>query len=96
MARVVKRIDEGLVAINVKLDSKPNWRDIERLETRRDLEQAKQDGAIKAVEVDVEVLSTKTDTAINRVDSRVNTLMMAVIVAALGTAANIVSQLAGA
>lgn len=95
VARVVRKIEEGIAGIHTKLDAKPNWRDVERLEARRDAEQTKQDEAIKAVEVDVGVLSAKTDTAVNRVDSRINGLMMAVIVSALGATGSIIANLAG-
>lgn len=95
VARAVARIEKGVDSALTKLDNMPDWNDINRQEARRDLEQAKQDTAIKSVETDVSNLGTKTDTAINRVDSRVNGLMMAVIVASLGAAGSIVSNLAG-
>lgn len=95
VARVVRKIEEGIAGIHTKLDSKPNWRDVERLEARRDVEQTKQDADLKAVEVDLGVLASKTDAAVNRVDARINALMMAVIVSALGTTGSIIANMTG-
>lgn len=95
MARAVVRIEAGILGLGTKLDAKPNWADIERIERTRDTEQAKQDAAIKAVEEDLTIQATTTATSVRAVHSRVNTLMMAVIVAGVGVTANLATNLLG-
>ena len=82
MTRAVTDIKAMLTAVNVKLDKIPDWDDINRLETRRDHEQDKQDEAIKSVE-----------TKVTAVDNRVSGLMLAVLISMLGTAGSIISSL---
>lgn len=95
MARAVVRIEAGILGLGVKLDSKPSWADVERIERVRDVEQAKQDSAIKAVEEDLSTQETKTETSLRAVHSRVNTLLMAVIVAGAGVCTNLATNLLG-
>lgn len=95
MARAVVRIEAGILGLGIKLDAKPNWADIERLERTRDSEQKKQDSAIKAVEDDLTIQETKTEASIRAVHGRVNAMMMAIIVAGVGVCANLATNLLG-
>lgn len=94
-ARAVNRIEQGVKDALAMLKDMPDWKDIERQENRRDAEQAKQDLAIKTVETNVTALSNKTDGSVRHVHSRINALLMAVIVACLGAAGSIIAALAG-
>lgn len=93
VARAVARIEKGVDSALTKLDNMPDWNDINRQEARRDIEQTKQDAAIKSVEGDLTALSTKTDGSVRHVHDRINVLLMAVIVACLGTAGTIIAAL---
>lgn len=70
MTRAVNRIETGIAAISLKLDSKPNWSDIDRIVHNRDVEQEKQDKAIKAVEDDLVTLGTKTEVSLGALSTR--------------------------
>lgn len=94
-ARAVNRIEKGVESALAMLKDMPDWKDIERQENRRDAEQAKQDIAIKAVEINLTALGNKTDDSVRHVHGRINTLLMAVIVSALGTAGSILGALVG-
>lgn len=53
MTRAISDIREGIASLDKKMDDRPDWADITRLEKRRDTEQAKQDAAIAVVEARV-------------------------------------------
>lgn len=93
VARAVARIERGVDSALTKLDNMPDWNDIERQEAHRNAEQAKQDTAIKSVEIGLTTLSTKTEGSVRHVHSRINALLMAVVVACLGTAGSIIGAL---
>lgn len=64
LVRTVTNFAKTLDRIEEKLDSRPDWDDINRLETSRNKEQVAQDVAIKAVE---DRLARVTTTAVGAV-----------------------------
>lgn len=55
-ARAIARIELLVAGVHTKLDRMPDWEDIDRQESKRDKEQAKQDTAISSVENKVTTL----------------------------------------